>query len=76
MDKSQSNYSAWKKAEEKRERDEYILYGSIYMKFCECNIEGGKAEGDCLGMEWGGVGSGGWVSGGDGRSLPGQEKVV
>jgi len=24
------------------------------MKFCECNIEGGKAEGDCLGMEWGG----------------------
>ena len=27
-------------------------------------------------MWWGGVGSGGWVSGGDGRSFPGQEKVV
>ena len=74
MDKSQSNYSAWKKAEEKKERDEYILYGSIYMKFRECNIEGGKADGDCRGMEWGG-GREGMDDKGHQRALEDSERV-
>ena len=66
MDKSQSNYSTWKKADQKkkerkkgnrereRERDEYMLCDSIYLKFSKCGLEGGKADHDFLRMEWGG----------------------
>lgn len=43
------------KKKKESEREEHMLQGSIYIKSSECNIEGGKAGGDCLGMEWAGA---------------------